>query len=306
MKLQSLTNEEIIEIVKKHKIEYRNSLNGINIPFGCEIEFEEISFYAVLKKLNDFKNSNFNLLPWKLKEDDSLDPLFDRTSFSPSLSGGEIISPILNNSLQDWNNLKDICLFLRNINAKALDLSAAHIHFDNKLFKDNYIALKRLLELWSIYEDVIFRFSAGFKDKVREYAITYAVPVSNRIFNVINNTSNYDELLNSFRTPRTNAISLYNFDKKINDSFEFRCPNGTLSEVVWQNNINFFKHLLEVSLDNNKEWDKIDYMLAIYNPNEYIFELYNGLNINKACTLADFIFDQDCDKKSFMKQYIKR
>lgn len=306
MEFTTLDNEEIIKIVKKHKIEYRDSLDGLNIPFGCEIEFEDISYHTVLKKLNDLKNNNFNLLSWQLKEDDSLDPLFDKTSFSSSLSGGEIVSPILNNNIKDWNNLKVICLFLRNMNAKALDLSAAHIHFDNKLFKDNYIALKRLLELWAIYEDVIFRFSAGFKDKVREYAITYAVPVSNRVFNVVNNTSNYEGLLKSFKTPRTNAISLYNFDKKINDSFEFRCPNGTLSEVVWQNNINFFKHLLESSLDNNKEWDKIDYMFDNYNSNEYIFELYNRLNIDKAKELCDFIFDQDIDKKSFMKQYIKR
>ena len=306
MELSILDNKEVIDIIKKHKIEYRDSLNGLNIPFGCEIEFEDANYKKVLKKFNSLKNKNINLSSWKLVEEDSLNPYFYSEIFSTNLNGGEIVSPILNDNIKSWQNLKEVCEFLRNMKAKSLDLSAAHIHFDNKLFKENYIALKRLLMLWVIYEDVIFRFSAGFKDKVREYALTYAVPVSNKVFNIINNTSNYEGLLKSLKIPRTNAISLYNFDKKINDSFEFRCPNGTLSEIVWQNNINFFKHLLESSLDDNKEWDKIDYQIKNYIPCNFQFELYNILDIDKACTLADFIFNQDIDKKSFMKQYIKR
>lgn len=306
MDLSKLDEKEIIDIISKHKIEYKDYIDGMNIPFGCEIEFEEASYFDVKRKFDDLKSSNFNLLSWRLVEDDSLNPLFDKTSFATNLYGGEIVSPILNNKKNDWNNLKDVCNFLRDMNAKALNYSAAHIHFDNKLFKNNYEALKRLLQLWALYEDVIFRFSSGFKDEIRHYVVFYAVPISNKIVNVINNTDNYESLLKSLKTPRTNALSLYNFDKKINDSFEVRCPNGTLSEIIWQNNINFFKHLFEASLDNNKEWDKIEFMLDRYVPCDYILELYNEDRLDKACELADFIFNEDEDKKSFIKQYIKR
>ena len=305
MNLCCLSSSEIVDIIKKNRIEYKDMLTGINIPFGCEIEFEEVNYKEIEKEFNDLKNNNFNLLGWKLTEDDSLDPLFDKTSFALNMYGGEIVSPILNNKISDWKNLKEVCLFLKRMNAKALDLSAAHIHFDNKLFKNNYDALKNILKLWALYEDIIFRFSSGFKDEIRSYVNLYSLPISNKIINVVRNTNSYDELLNALRTPRTNALSLYNFDKKINDSFEVRCPNGTLSEVIWQNNINFFKHLLETSLDNNKEWDKIDYELSKYVPCNYSIELYNLLNIEKASFIADFIYNSDKDKLDFMKQYVK-
>lgn len=305
MNLCCLSSSEIVDIIKKNRIEYKDMLTGINIPFGCEIEFEEVNYKEIEKEFNDLKNNNFNLLGWKLTEDDSLDPLFDKTSFALNMYGGEIVSPILNNKISDWKNLKEVCLFLKRMNAKALDLSAAHIHFDNKLFKNNYDALKNILKLWALYEDIIFRFSSGFKDEIRSYVNLYSLPISNKIINVVRNTNSYDELLNALRTPRTNALSLYNFDKKINDSFEVRCPNGTLSEVIWQNNINFFKHLLETSLDNNKEWDKIDYELGKYVPCNYSIELYNLLNIEKASFIADFIYNSDKDKLDFMKQYVK-
>ena len=34
-------------------------------------------------------------------------------------------------------------------------------------------------------------------------------------------------------------------------TIEFRCPNGTLNEVIWQNNLNLFVHLLLYAKSND-------------------------------------------------------
>lgn len=52
-------------------------------------------------------------------------------------------------------------------------------------------------------------------------------------------------------------------------------------------------------------WDIIDKYIEDYNSKHYKLCNYNGLNIDKALILSDFIFEDELDKKNFMKQYIK-
>ena len=308
MKLKDINNDELVNIVKNYNIVYKDEISGIDIPFGCEIEFENAQHIIVDRELYNIKKYSDSMNKWKLVSDESLNSLKGNKRYTDNNYGGEIVSPILHNKKEDWTQLKQVCMMLKKFNATNTDYSSAHIHFDNDLFKDNYEGISNLLKLWSIYEDVIYRFSSNFDQSLRKYINDFARPTSRKYINLIKSKyiDNYDILIQNLKPmKRTSGLSFSEFYVPGKDSFEIRTPNGTIDEIVWQNNINFFKHILMTSLDNNKDWELIDFYINEYNRNYYKLKNYKKLNINKAKKLGDFIFDEDIDKLNFMKQYIK-
>ena len=51
-----------------------------------------------------------------------------------------------------------------------------------------------------------------------------------------------------------NVVDFHSLKK--NNTIEFRCPNGTLNPIIWQNNVNLFAHLL--SSDNLFQADLVN------------------------------------------------
>lgn len=88
------------------------------------------------------------------------------------------------------------------------------------------------------------------------------------------------------------------------NTIEFRSPNGTLEEVIWQNNINFFGKLIEAALNTDLDMEKINYYIDMVKTDDLINE-YSKVNFSKALELADMIFEKNIDKLTFLKQYIK-
>ena len=68
---------------------------------------------------------------------------------------------------------------------------------------------------------------------------------------------------------------------------EFRVPNGTLSEEIWQNYVNFFVRFI---LACKKELDQ----------EKIVYKINNGEH--DSIELADFVFDSDFDKEQFLIQ----
>jgi hypothetical protein len=196
---------------------------------------------------------------------------------------------------------------LRKNNAKNLGRSGAHIHFDSTIFK-SYDQIIRILKLWCVYEDVIYRFSMGFDEHLRPVVGQYAMPCGDKFKNILNckYSEDYDKLMRQLKVSKNfGGISFYNFNNYEKDTIEIRTPNGTLDEVVWQNNVNFFKHFLCSIIDNNIDWDLIDYYLNNYEYDFYNLKNYENMNIRKAQELCNFIFEEEKDKLNFMKQYVK-
>ena len=308
MKLKDISNEELLDILKDYEIQYKDILSGLDIPFGCEIEFEATPHQFVYKGLYNIKKYSSNMSKWKLVSDESLNDLKGNIRFTNNIYGGEIVSPILHNTKDDWVRLKEVCTMLKNLQAKNTDYSSAQIHFDNELFKDNYKGIINLLKIWAIYEDIIYRFSKGNHDHLRKKINEFARPMSRKYISIIKSKyiNDYDILIKNLKfIRRMTGLSFSEFYTPNKDSFEVRTPNGIVDEVIWQNNINFFKHILSSALDENKDWELLDCYVNDYNRNYYKLKNYEKLNIDKAKRLGDFIFDEEEDKMNFMKQYVK-
>ena len=299
MNLSDINNIELLSYIKDYVIEYKDKLSNINIPFGCEIEFENILYDNIKNNIKE----QIQFKDWTL----SYDPSLDNAYHTYDLMGGELSSPILSDNENTWINIKNICQFLRENGACNTELSGGHIHFDNSLFKDNYVSLLRLVKLWSIYEDIIYRISMNFDTNIRYGIYTYAIPVGIKYKKILNSSyvNDFKTLLSVLKISKNYGLSFFHFSDKDYNTIEFRTPNGSINEVVWQNNINIFMHLLNTCLDNNKDWDYIDYLLKNYNNLEYEIDNLTKLKIDKAKEFGDFIYSCDEYKLDFMKQYIK-
>ena len=87
-------------------------------------------------------------------------------------------------------------------------------------------------------------------------------------------------------------------DYSVEDTIEFRCPNGTLNEVIWQNNTRFFLNLLNSSAEEKFDIEMLNYYMEEKNRTKDFLS-------NEELYLADFIFNKEYDKMCFLRQYYK-
>ena len=224
------------------------------------------------------------------------------------------MSPILHNTKSTWNSVKKACELLKSLDAKALNRTGAHIHIDQEILKDNQKFILNLLKLWTIYEHVIYYFSYGESKRGREYICCYAYRMA-VLYNQFVKCHKYDNDENIYKNLMTFCDEyhpslkggLWFADCKgvygsIHNTIEIRCPNGTLNQTIWQNNVNFFISLLSKCSSDDLDMDLINYKFEKY---QDIYN-YNGVYLNDAVELSNMIFDDDIDKIYFLKQYVKK
>ena len=293
LKFDSFTREQVLKNINESLLQYRNLLFIPNdITFGTELEFDNCDNKVIKKQL-----SKYNLKSsWLTKEEPSIK------------NGGEVVSPTLTNTEEAWTNLKIVCDILKN-KASNTDLCSAHVHIGKNILQDDIIAFENFIYLWSAYEHVIFRFCYGEFLSPRQNILQFASPVKTCFQKKYDDsiTKNYTlaKLIKELSFRRELAVNFKNidFDSKSKNTIEFRCPNGTFNEVIWQNNINLFVHLLMYAKSKNFDLDKIKNKKTSLNLSN--IEYYNEIYLEDAITLCDLIFDKNIDKLYFLRQYIK-
>ncbi len=302
-KLNSYDLQELLYYIDNYYLSLRTTLGlDKNDTFGTEIEFEDTILLAMSHYLIDGLRELKLQDTWRLKYDASL------------FNGGEISSPILTDDEVSWENLNNIC-YLIGQNADIGDNCGGHIHIGTQALGDNYESWYNFIKLWSTYENVIFRFIYGEYLTPRQNLETYAPPIAAIL------TNDYAELISKNETEIRNiAIKLgharhqaINFlsasdlknKKNKRNTIEFRCPNGTLDPIIWQNNINLLMKLLTYSKSSRYNDDVISKRQKL-NGNQYNnLNLYNEIYLDQALELTDMIFTNNLDKIYFLRQYLK-
>ena len=122
---------------------------------------------------------------------------------------------------------------------------------------------------------------------------------------------NINKLIQNIKGDKYNAVNFGNVDY-INPNYfnedntiEFRCPNGTLDSVIWQNNVNFFVKLLLYSKSTSFNDDLVQKRHKLTENKYYGLEWYKEIYIDQALELCDMMFDNNLDKVYFLRQYLK-
>ena len=287
--------EELIEYIISTDLKYRYNL-GIDerISFGVEIEYER----ALRLIVDEYIKCKFP--GWHSKDDESL------------ILGGEITSPIMGDCEKNWEELKEICTFLRKLHVVTNDNAAGHIHVGTQILGNDIDSWRIFVKTYAIYEDILFRFLYGEMQKGRKRIKVFAAPISTMIIrsvDAINSATTIQELIWSLPlSQKTKAInftnvSLYHPEKReYKNTTEFRAPNGTDNEIVWQNNINALLKLMSAPKNIDEEF--LDYQIEKGNIPRRI--TYNEICLRRALELVDLIFESDTDKIYFLNQYLKQ
>ena len=309
LKLRGSDLQEFLVFLDDYDIKYRDQLNfEEKDTFGIEIEYE---------KINKNKHKKMEVLEysgafpsWKFVFDSSL------------YHGCEVDSPILKDTKEAWQGLKDICEHLRKYSIIWYNCGG-HIHISATSLGEDLKVWINFLKLWQTYENIIFRFSYGEYLTPRPRIIRFAYPISNELEKILTK-ENLDSCVDPysiiwsslFDLEKDNAVNLNHIEdlkkNQYGNTIEFRCPNGTLNPIVWQNNINLFMHLLMYSRSLNYNKDIVDNRYNI-NKEKYfrgleaidLIRIYNEIYLEQSLELADMLFDNNLDKINFLKQYLK-
>lgn len=272
-------------MVIQHDLNRKIIDKSIYSPYGIEIEAEGIEFELGTRVLGHKITDD-----WNIKIDNSLTD-----------GGIELASPVLDNTKENIIRLKKIASTLEFLGATFKNASF-QINFDAYDLTSNDIIY--LLKIFSIYENVIYRFSTGIDSTLRQTVRDFAFPISKAFFYLYNNCrvkeDSYSQLIND----KSLAISLKTKTKNDNDPIkviEFRTPNGTSDFYLWMNYIVFFSSFL--TCIKNKKYDReyIDYLFDIME-----FKTVEDLiriDEVKANEFAQLIYQSDIEKECFFKQY---
>lgn len=299
--MNGLYLQELLELIEDYNLNLRKNLGlESDITFGLEIEFEKSNNDDIKKDLNElFPNKDKE---WIFVEDDSL------------FSGGEINSPILIDSEETWDNLLKVCLAV-GVHASIFKNSGGHIHVGTQVLGDRKEAWLNFIKLWSIYENIIYRFSYGEYLTARPCILRYAKPMNIEFMEYyINNKKDNAKLEDLFillSKDKNQAVNFKNVlidrigDFDIKNTIEFRCPNGTLNPIVWQNNVNLFVNLLKYSKSNSFNDDILEKRCLLNLDKFTSIESYDEIYLDQVFELCDMIFNNNLDKLYFLKQYLK-
>ncbi len=289
--------KDLLHFLKNYYVEYKPHLDiSGDLTFGMEIE-------CIIPKDNTYEHKKYT--PFNLVAEKSVSRCY----------GYEFQSPVLCNNDFCWMVVRNTCEHLK-LFCKTNERCGGHIHFGANIFKNNSNYLRNLVYLWLAFEDIIYRFSNGEMLNTRFSANIYAKPAINSFkYLLIQDEmfSNVEKFFSVFKNTSRNLginfnnyYAFYNHESLDKNTIEIRVPNGTLEEVIWQNNINFFSNLMLTALRD--DLDLLDLYLKATETNCYdedLLEQYGHIKIDKALELADLIYDKNEDKFDFLKQYIK-
>ena len=305
--------DELLEI----NLEYKDKINIPDNPFGIEIEFADALYTFVgneLKKevyyedTNEYwpntKKKEEKFETWRLVKDATVQKRIKFETFT----GGEINSPILKNNKKSWQELKQICEFLRNINDISINENCAlHIHTDKKILS-TIEEIKNLLKLWIVYEDIIYKFSYGETNTPRKLIYGYAKPYGQEknileLINKLEKAETLEDLMKSIYYERKFGLNIVNLIRHHKTTIEKRTSNSTFNEKIIQNDVRFTLNLINYAKEENFDKEFIQHKIDNYEP-IYINQSIKD-NKEKAEELAKLIYKEELDKMYFYKQYYK-
>lgn len=224
---------------------HENVLNGAATTFGIELEFVGGDSNAIAAELHRLGLCGTPRMVgyhapaapgmWKVERDGSV------TSGS---QGGEIVSPILRDTPETWQQIETICQVARRHGAQVDHRTGGHVHVGAEDVLDGKRQRwRRFFKLAAGFEPVLFRLSGGEQGRFR--GGHYAESANEQNLSGINarlpNQEDNDifrRILSRISRTRYTSINLQPFvsGKK---TVEFRAFNGTLTPGVIQANIKY-------------------------------------------------------------------
>jgi hypothetical protein len=220
--------------------EYEDVLAGSQNTFGVEIEFIEGYAPAIARDLQElglgdgqlhgYHSSARRPGMWTVERDGSV---------SNGNRGGEVVSPVLTDCRETWEQIEKVCEVIKLHGGKINRKCGSHVHIcadplDSRSFRWN-----RLVRIYAGFEDVLYRMAAGGQSKGRFRGSHYARPFASLLPSKFFGDRQTDEAeIKSHVNSRYHGLNFLNANPGAQkNTLEFRLFNGTLDPKQIQTNV---------------------------------------------------------------------
>ena len=243
--------------------------------------------------------------------------------------GAELVSPILRDTKEDWENISAMCEQIKKFpgkkgeNAVANSKCGLHVHFDSQCLSKDPNKMRNFLRLYAESEELLYKMCNDKNDPLRKGAITkdlkgthivsalwrngMAAPTGKKILKQIENGTlkvsykNFGKLRMLFSKykldeRRYTGLNLTNIGNTKKNTIEFRMANGTLDPEVIKQNVFLYASLINTSI-------KMTENPEIYNDRLSNFYKTDVTEKEKAQNFLNLIMDDPTDKKIYMDRW---
>ncbi|MTI53755.1 amidoligase family protein [Geosporobacter ferrireducens] len=226
--------------------EYENVLNGSENTFGIELEFVDGDADAIARELyrlgicsHDHRLSYHSASvsgKWKLEWDGSV---------CNGSKGGELVSPVLTDTIETWRTIEKICEVAKRHGATINHKCGGHVHIGIAPLNMARQRWKRFFRAIGGFEDILYRLAGGNLGRIRSNYSRYATSFQNNARQAaqgrfrLESREDIDQLArrasNENRYHGINLTNIYQSDKP--NTVEFRYFNGSLDPAQIQANV---------------------------------------------------------------------
>ena len=298
--------------------EYENVLNGSDITFGIELEFVEGDSNAIARELYDLGicssprmeayHGGINVPgKWKLEEDCSV-TLYDR--------GGELISPVLQDTPETWRQIEIICEVARRHGGYVNWETGGHVHISAEPLDGKRQRWRRLFKAFKGTEEAIFRFSGGEQGRFR--GTNYAESSVDELGEVLQTRLPEEGTLDDFRNAldsdnsgiyweKFRSINLEPFTTGIRNAIEIRAFNGSLTPGVIQANVKVAAGLIHTAERSRIQGDEYASTTEASRKRGRLINEHtgNGMNKETMIRMVDTFFSRKSDKEHILSVMAK-
>ena len=243
--------------------------------------------------------------------------------------GAEIVSPILKDTPENWNDISDICSHMKKFPGnKGKEVVAdskcgLHIHFDAECLAKDPKKMRNFLRLYAESEELIYKMCNDVGDPIRKGAINkdfkgihivsalwrngMAAPTSKKILKQIQDGTlkvSYKKfgilkmVAGKFKLDerRYAGLNLTNIGNSKKNTIEFRMANGTLDPKIIKQNVFLYASLIETAI-------KMTESPQIYEERKEQFFNTNVSEQQKAQNFLNLIMEKPEDREIYMKRW---
>lgn len=262
---------------------YVRGTEELNLPeryrFGVELEAFNVNTGLGGKSLYHSKESNEFIKQHRWKKANFLEESL------VGEGGAELVSPILYDRAEDWQNLIEICEHMKKYPGKhgkeviANEKCGCHVHFDSKVLRgkteeESQAIMGTFLSLWAEAEELIYKMCNDVNNPIRSGALKakggpihrlalalqgvkgMAMPTGKKIYEAIQNNTlkvsyqkfgRFQRVIAKLKLDnrRFAGLNLTNLGNPDKNTIEFRISNGTLEPEVIKQNIYLYASLIE-------------------------------------------------------------
>lgn len=246
-----------------------------------------------------------------------------------SEGGAELVSPILTDSEQDWQNISDICEHIKKYPGNkgnevvANSKCGLHVHFDSQCLTSNPNIFKNFMRLYAESEELLYKMCNDKNDPIRKGAINkdfkgihlisamwrngMAAPISKKILKQIENNTlkvSYKKfgklktLASKYKLDerRYNGLNLTNIGNNKKNTIEFRMANGTLNPEVIKQNVFLYASLINTAIAITEKPQDFQEKLEAFYKTDITEE-------QKAQNFLNLIMEQPQDRQIYMDRW---